>query len=241
MKHRHPSKRASAILLSLTLILILGACTQEGASVTQQVYTKAPNEKSSIRIEYPRFTGDGTDALNTAIYDKVQSFAKIDTDVFPEDTGLTIDYRSAVTLLNDKMVSIVFWGSSNIERAIHPFTDLYSLNIDLQSMQELSFTDLYTVDADFEAIFFAEAYFPTDPVTSYDEASFPEMLSQQSAEFGGVSAFDFPEYITCFLKPEGIVLSMSAIHATGSDHFEAQLDYADIEQFYKPTQKYWED
>lgn len=42
------------------------------------------------------------------------------------------------------------------------------------------------------------------------------------------------------MKPEGIVLSMPALHATGSDHFEAQLNYIDIEKFYRPEQKYME-
>lgn len=203
-------------------------------------YTEAPNKNSSIKIEYPCFSGSDFDALNTLVYDKVQSFAKIDTSLFSSDTGLTIDYQSAVTLLNSKIVSIVFLGPSYIEDGAYPTGNLISLNIDLQSMKEITLKDLYTTNADFEKVFFDKAFFPTDPITSYDKVSFPEMLKLQSPEYQSVDPFSIPDNVSCFLKPDGIVLSMPAVHATGSDHFEAQIKYSDIQQFYLPKQNYWE-
>jgi hypothetical protein len=203
-------------------------------------YTEAPNKNSSIKIQYPSFTGDDFEALNKLIYDKVQSFARIDTSLFPDDTGLTIDYQSAVTLQNNKIVSIVFWGYSNIEGSAHPVNNLIPLNVDLQSMKEITLKDLYTTDADFEKVFFDKAFFPTDPITSYDKTTFKDMLKLQSPEYQTVDPFSIPDNVTFFLKPDGIVLSLPAIHATGSDHLEAQLKYSDIQQFYIPSQNYWE-
>jgi len=55
--------------------------------------------------------------------------------------------------------------------------------------------------------------------------------------------FDFmrlPGNVSCFLKPDGLVLSMPAIHTTGSDHFEAQLRYEEIQSFYRLKRNYWE-
>lgn len=204
------------------------------------VYTKAPNQNSSIRIQYPVFAGDGKDALNNLVYMKVQELAKIDTSFFPVDTGLSIDYQSLVTLQNEKIVSIVFWGTESIEGAAYATDNLISLNIDLQTLDEISFEDLYTADDDFEKIFFEKAYFPTEPFTSYDESGFAEMLKLQSPEYQAVSPFSISGNVSCFLKPEGIVLIMPAIHATGNDHFEAQLNYNDIDKFYKPELKYWD-
>lgn len=204
------------------------------------LYTEVPNKNSTIKIQYPSFSGNDSDALNTLIYDKVQSFAKIDTSLFSGDTGLTIDYQSAVTLQNSKIISIVFWGSGYAESSAYPASNLIPLNIDLQSLKEITLKDLYTTDADFEKVFFDKAFFPTDPVTSYDEASFPEMLKLQSPEYQTVDPFSIPDNVSCFLKPDGLVLSMPAVHATGSDHFEAQLQSSDIQQFYLPTQNYWE-
>lgn len=204
------------------------------------VYTEAPNKNSSIKIQYPSFSGNDFDALNTLVYDKVQSFAKIDTSLFSSDAGLTIDYQSAVTLQNSKIISIVFWGSSYIEGGAHPINDLIPLNVDLQSMKEITLKDLYTTNADFEKVFFDKAFFPTNPITSYDKASFSEMLNLQSPEYQTVDPFSIPDNVSCFLKPDGIVLSMPAVHATGCDHFEAQLKYSDIQQFYLLKQNYWE-
>lgn len=203
-------------------------------------FTEAPNKNSSIKIQYPSFTGDDFEALNKLIYDKVQSFAKIDTSLFPDDTGLTIDYQSVVTLQNNKIVSIVFWGYSNVEGSAHPVNNLIPLNVDLQTMKEITLKDLYTTNADFAKVFFRKAFFPTDPITSYDKTTFKDMLKLQSPEFQTVDPFSIPDNVTFFLKPDGIVLSLPAIHATGSDHLEAQLKYSDIQQFYLPSQNYWE-
>ena len=204
------------------------------------LYTTAPNKKSSIRIQYPRFTGTGFNALNAMIYAKVKSFVQNVYSEYSSDTGLTIDYKSAVTLQNKKIVSMIFWGSSYVEGGAHPYTDLIAFNIDLSSMDEVTFGDLYATDDGFEEVFFEKAFFPTNPVTSYDAARFPEMLRQQSPEYQSVSPFAYPDSVSCFLKPDGIVLSMGAVHATGSDHFEAQLRYSDIQEFYRLAQKYWE-
>jgi predicted small secreted protein len=208
-------------------------------NIAMSIYTEAPNKNSSIKIQYPKFSDN--DTLNTMIYEKVQSFAKIDTSLFSGDASLNINYQSEVTLKNNKLVSIIFWGPSYIDDAAYPTNDLITLNIDLLSMKEITLKDLYTTNTDFETVFFKKAFFPENPITSYDKESFPEMLKLQSPEYQTVDPFRMADNISFFLKPDGIVLSMPATHATGSDHFEAQLNYSDIQQFYLPKQNYWED
>ena len=204
-------------------------------------FTTPPNTNSSIKIEYPVFNDNNFNALNTIVYNKVESFAKIDTSLFSPETGLTIDYRSAVTLLNSKIVSIIFWGTSYIEGGAYATSNLITLNVDLQSFEEIPLKNLYTINDNFEEVFFEKAFFPTNPITSYDEASFPDMLKLQLPEYQTISPFSIEGNVSYFLKPEGIVLSTPAVHATGSDHFEAQLKYDDIQQFYLLEQNYWED
>ena len=204
-------------------------------------FTTPPNTNSSIKIEYPIFNDINFNALNTIVYNKVESLAKIDTSLFSPETGLTIDYRSAFTLLNSKIVSIIFWGTSYIEGGAYATSNLITLNVDLQSLEEIPLKNLYTINDNFEEVFFEKAFFPTNPITSYDEASFPDMLKLQLPEYQTISPFSIEGNISYFLKPEGIVLSMPAVHATGSDHFEAQLKYDDIQQFYLLEQNYLED
>lgn len=213
------------------------AATEDGYSMA--FYTEAPNQNSFVKAEYPVFSGRKADALNQLIYSKMLSFASLDTSVFSADTGLTAEYESEVTLYNDKMVSVVFWGSSYIEGGAHPTNYLHSVNIDLDTMQEVSFMEMYSANQEFEAVFFEKAYVPTAPKTSYDDIDFAELLKQQTPEYQMFSPFSIEGNVTCFLKPDGIVFSMLTLHTLG-DHFEAQMDYSDIEKFYLPEQKYWE-
>ena len=77
-------------------------------------YTEAPNENSSINIQYPFFEGEGKEALNQLIYGKVQEFVRIDGSLSPGDSDMAVEYQAEVTLQNEKMVSMVFWGTSSV-------------------------------------------------------------------------------------------------------------------------------
>ena len=205
------------------------AATAETTAYEMQVYVTQPD----ISIGYPVFTENA--ALNALVEAKVQSLVPEDT------TGVTIDYDCAVTLLNDRFASMVFWGYSDVEGSAHPYTDIASLNVDLSAMRAVALEDLYDTNADFETTFFAKAYFPSAPVTSYSEDRFTEMLDMQAEDFPIFDPFSVAGQVICFLKPGGIVLSMSAVHATGSDHFEAQLNYGDIQPYYQLSKNVWEE
>lgn len=90
------------------------------------------------------------------------------------------------------------------------------------------------MNADFE-----KAFFPSDPITSFDEEKFSEMLKTLTPEYNALDPFNDLDVVRCYLKPEGIVFSVPAVHASGSDHFEAELLYSDIQEYYIPEQIYW--
>lgn len=211
----------------------------KGTGYSILTYTEAPNKNSSISIQYPFFEGEGKETLNNLIFEEVQEFAQIDDSLFPDDSGLTIDYQAEITLQNEKIVSIVFWGTSSISGGAYETNDIIPFNIDVQTMEEVSFEDLYIANDDFQKVFFEKAYFPTSPITSYEEDSFAEMLKLQSPEYQSISPFSILGNVRCFLKPDALVLCMPSVHATGSDYFEAQINYDDLEDFYLPEQKYW--
>lgn len=208
-----------------------------------QIYTKAPNQESSVKIQYPVFSGNKAEEINAIIMSYVLKEARLDSLIYPdpENTKMTVEYQSAVTLQNSKIISIVFWGTFDTEISHFPTTGLFSINIDLQSMELVSLTDLYTINEEFEKTFFEKAFFPSNPITSYSEENFSEMLKLQTSEYKLPSPFTYADSMECFLKPEGIVLSMAAVHASGSDHFEAELLYSDIQDYYLPEQIYWKE
>ena len=206
-----------------------------------QLYTKAPNQKSSVKIQYPVFSGNKAEKINAIIMEHVMEEAQLNPQYFsnPENIKLTVEYQSAVTLQNTKIISIVFWGTFDTDVSQFPTTVIFTLNIDLESLKLVSLTDLYKINGKFERTFFEKAFFPTNPVTSYNEETFTDMLKLQSSEYGTISPFTYADSMSFFLKPEGIVFSMPAMHATGGDHFEAELLYSDIQEYYLPKQIYW--
>ena len=231
-------KRFALILAGLILMTgTFGTFTQALAASTgaetpgyqMQAYAATPD----IRIAYPSFPDQ--DGLNALVGAQVQAMV-------PEDTaGVTIDYACAVTLLTRRMASMVFWGYSNVEGSIHPYNDLFTLTVDLDTLQPVALTDLYEVNADFGKVFFAKATFPSDPVTSYSAEGFADALALQVSDLSIYDPFSAEGQIAYFLKPDGLVLSLPAVHASGSDHFEAQLSYADLQPYARLSGKDWED
>ena len=118
-----------------------------------RLYTKAPNQNSTIKIQYPAFYGSKAEEINSLILAKVQDMASLDPSLFPENPRIDVNYQSAVTLQNSKIISVVFWGNTDIEVSQFPTTDLYALNIDLTSLELITLKDLYTVNAEFEKVF----------------------------------------------------------------------------------------
>lgn len=165
-----------------------------------ELYTKAQNENSSIKIQYPFFSGDKEEEINKIIKDKVEDIAFLDPAYFPENPKMIANYQSDVTLQNSKIISIVFWGTSDIEVSAFPTTNLYTLNIDLELLKTIALNDLYTVNEEFEKVFFEKAFFPSDPITSYSEETFAEMLKLQTPEYTSISPFSTLKSIKFFLK-----------------------------------------
>jgi hypothetical protein len=233
-------KNRGIVLVLVGLLAVNGAsytlaegqtavATAEPSAYKKQTFAEQPD----IRIDYPVFSDN--DALNTLVEDRVRSLVPEDT------TGVTIDYDCAVTLLNERFASMVIWGYSNVEGSVHPFNDIATLNVDLTAMKPVTLEDLYDTNVDFETTFFAKAFFPSDPVTSYSADRFAEMLTMQLEDYQTVDPFYPAEQVSFFLKPDGLVLSMPAVHATGNDHFEAQLNYGDIQTYYRMSYNVWEE
>ena len=206
--------------------------SQTVPSYEMSVYTQSQNENSSVYIEYPIFYNlDKSSELNALILKTVQDFAILDPDYFPQDAKYTINYQSQVTLQNSNVVSIVFWGTRDIEVSAFPVFTLYTINVDPHSLKPIKLTDLYNVDKDFKKVFFEKSFYPSVPVTVYEKDDFSEMLEEHADEYVTIDPFVSPDTISFFLTSDGIILSLIAAHASG-DHFEAELLYSDIQDYY---------
>lgn len=82
----------------------------DGLTYEMRLYTEASNEDSSVRVQYPVFSGHKAEAVNSLILTKVQDIAYLDPSLFPENPKYNCVMQAAVTLINPKIVSVVFWG-----------------------------------------------------------------------------------------------------------------------------------
>ena len=208
---------------------------------TEPVHVQTPEEQAALThplvlqrmesysyldmsIEYPVFLGAHSEAVNSFVRSWVDENAR---PADPDDPGAThIDYRASVTLLSDRLVSIVFYGETGSAGAAYPLAEIHPITLDHETMQQLDLYMLYNYGAPgvYDA-FFNHAVFPTQPVTSFSADQFDEM---KAAVRGG----DPSSWYVFFLKPGGLVLSMSTPHASGCDHFEAQASFEALSPYY---------
>jgi hypothetical protein len=207
------------------------------APYEMRVFNDAPIENSTVSIEYPYFIGSEFNILNAVIYAKLECLVRYAYAWYEYTSHNYLDMECAVTLMNSKAVSIVFWGKAY--REDRHDDSIFTLNIDLSTLKEIKLAELYNIDANFENAFFANAYQPTAPDTSPYDRDFYEYLRYQTREYNTTDPFTFSEQFPFFLKPNAIVISIPMAHA-GGNHFEAQLDFDVIVPYYKLNTKLWE-
>ncbi len=185
-----------------------------------RIYKYQPTK--TISMEYPQFIGEKFKGLNAVIEQKIKE---------PFELGyneLTYTSKSAVTFMNSKIVSIVFWGNGAYKTSAFPTTDLSTLNIDLKTLQNIPANEIFNINSNFESVFFKKAFYPGSPQTSFTQREFPDMLALQAQDSKASSRFVSYSY---FLKNDGVVFSLPSVHATGNDHFEAQVNFDDISNY----------
>lgn len=215
-----------------------------------ETYSDSPNIESSIRIEYPRFqySDEGVyDDAHTIDDNQVRGINTLITEhvmntIMPFwfyngfDSIINVNYQYAVTLNNDRMISIVFWGEFV---QLNERTDLVvsTLNIDLATMRNVQLTDMLIVDVGLRALLKSYAHYPTHPETTIrtDILGFADQIDNISPFLFGDES-DQP--IHCYLKPDGLVLVIPTTHV-GGDYFEAQIEYEHVAPLWKLDNTYW--
>jgi hypothetical protein len=236
-------KKMLLIVLFCAFISVCAGCEKTNSGYTMCTYT----DGSTVSIQYPKFFGNGSDIVNDFIMQKVTNFDK--GWISPSD--VTIDYKSAVTFQNSKIVSVIFWGSFFGKGAAHPGIILFPYNIDLATGKNINIRDMYTINADFENVFFAKAQYPSQNIVphNYDKAGFPSALKVIKNDclisYDYFTATDkmYPSQpgndVVGYLTTDGLVIDYPVIFAFGST-FDVQLSFRDIQRFYKLNQNYWE-
>jgi hypothetical protein len=218
------------------------------ASYEMEFFIETANESSIVRIQYPRFNSDGYAWLNAIIEQRVLDIAEfIPSDpIAPnEEIVRRAEYSCVVTLVNDNVASMLFYGSTIFYEPYYTnHINYYGFNIDLTTRQVLALTDLYSVDTAFIETVYTASTAPAIPITRIDDEIFPHMIglykyySQQ-----GNMLMRHPSDVQFYLLDTGIVLLLLSFNTEhlAEPVFEVCLDWEAVLPFYKWVKPLWDE
>ncbi len=192
-----------------------------------------------FEIEYPVFGGDYCDLVNDLVYEWAVSLCYpgysplgSDYDDFSEDSYGT--YRCAVTLLNEEILSLVFWGEGYFDGAAHTFFDVVPMNLDLNTCQLFRLGDIFAMDdAEFREIVCALGRYPEWPGTSPSgKADFDDIMAMVVAEHRDYYLHDG------YLTTEGPVFSFE-VGMIAADHFDVLVYGEALSEYYNSIDIAW--
>jgi hypothetical protein len=216
------------------------------ASYEMEFFIETANESSIVRIQYPRFNSDGYAWLNAVIEQRVLDIAEfIPSDpIAPnEEIVRRAEYNCTVTLVNDNVVSMVFYGSTALDEPYYTrHVDYYGFNIDLTNRQALALTDIYNVDAEFIETVYSLSSAYAQPITKFGDEVFPHMMGlYKYYSRQGNMLTHRPSGVEFYLVDSGIVLLLLSFNTQDliDPVFEAYLNSEDISSSYIMETSLW--
>ena len=175
-------------------------------------------------MEYPLFGGRNSEIVNKIVFDRVRSLGFEGDSTIEQYTG---SHRGEVTLLNDSILSMVFWGSGYVEGAAHDYRQLTPLNLDLKTMKPFRLSDIYRMrNENFVSVVYAFGYGPDWPDTMEASDAYYDLFDYERDTFQGLINAD-----DGFLLPLGPVFT-TYIGITGVEHLEILVRYEELTDYY---------
>ncbi len=178
-----------------------------------------------VRISYPQFT----DAEKTYINDLIKSAAiSVFDDLYhgyEKELTLEIDY--AITLKDEKMMSVVFFGVGNRMGSAHPNRVFYTVNINLKSAEKVYLKDIVKdidklrhiiENKNFTFKMYSDS--ETEEWFSVNELIHLEELERCDCSGSGLYAY---------LTENALGISFSVPYAIGNHH-EFEIAYVDLDE-----------
>lgn len=204
------------------------SCTKRTYTLATDSYRKLSSTEN-IAISYPQLKGmDKLQRQNeinhmieekaTAILEEFGDYAgAIDNNLVHSGIPiLTVDITYDVKLSNDKILSMVFSGYSNVLGSAHPLNQYYTLNIDLEEVSIVEITDIMDLTSDFIKSIRSACVPGQEPAISLQAITDDKLLKLlYDAECQG---------IYWHMAREGICLSFPVSHA-GGDHAEVSISF----------------
>lgn len=204
-----------------------------GYEITNKTYSQ-----NNVKINYPQienFTDpEKLTSINKDLEDEALSILNDYLEDDPNLTEVTMDIKYEVKLKNEKYLSIVYIGESNVKGAAHPLSVFYTTNIDIKKGNSIRLSDYANINdvltklkdsKNIKALSDNQelAKIQKDTLLNIDNDTLLNML--KDADFHKVNGkVESPkEGVYSYIDENGVVISIQVNHAIG-DHAEFKLN-----------------
>ncbi len=201
-------------------------------------------ENKKVKINYPQIANLSDVNKQKQINDLIKNDILTYFNVERED--LTIDANYEIKWKSPRLLSIVYKGYSNLKTSMHPDSNIYATNINIEKGTILKFKDLINLDNNFaEKLKNVKSRVWTPmPLDGIDNETAINMIGEElssSTNKNLISYFDSAAFGYCgYFTKDYFGISIATNHAAG-DFAELKIKYVDIKDNIKPGNEVWKD
>lgn len=210
MKHK-----GAALLAALMLAAMAAGCQPVDSGEVSSAAESLPEKQVEPVVDVETTNTGDEDALF-----QQEADARIARQFGVDMADLHLDLNSTVLLQNERLTSVLYEGTANVEGAAHPTTVLFSVNLDREQGKKVTLTDLVDINEAFTAMVMESAAQTLDEVygaavnTMTAEQWQARLLAADTEQSGDCAAFSPDKTLTIYLEvphAAGDVLAVAAL------------------------------
>jgi len=210
MKHK-----GAALLAALVLAAMAVGCHSVNSGEPSSAAENLPEKQVEPVVDVETPDTDDEDALF-----QQETDARIARQFGADMADLHLDLNSTVLLQSERLTSVLYEGTANVEGAAHPTTVLFSVNLDREQGKKVTLADLVDINDAFVALVMENAAQTLDEAygatvnTMTAEQWQARLLAADMEQSGDCAAFSPDKTLTIYLEvphAAGDVLAVAAL------------------------------
>lgn len=227
---------------------------QTTSEVTYDISEISYYSDASIKIYYPQLVHMENQENQDKINEKLRIAAIRYADGFDstdQKNALQNDY--IIAWKGTRLLSVRFLGFINSSTAAYPSSFSYTINIDLNTGEDVKLTDMFRVDDSFTAVIKEKGnsrylYFNTNRElkedTSFQDAEIQNTIRDYVFNTDDQAAFATADLedasIHTYYTEDSLGISFDTVHAIG-DHIQFEVKYSDLYDYLRQENSAWAD
>ncbi|MGH4118754.1 hypothetical protein [Clostridium sp.] len=209
-------------------------------SIIDEIYTE-----KGITIKFPQLNKSNNEAKVDLVNKTIQEYIKMKLDTLrmgQEDMdAFSMDLKYEITDYKNKVISIVYQGTSNFEKSAYPVNIYYTQNITLGEVDTLILKDIFVIDDKFVEAFKSGIYSPSRDDLDLEKSgvNLKETIESQYSNEDLINLLKTQE-VNYKLTMDGVIISIEVPHAIG-DHLEMVIPYKTVEENMIKSSPVWKD